>query len=140
MEEIGTVKSVQGPIATVVVTKKSVCEKCTAGTCSMGDEGAKIEALNEAGAAVGQKVLVELRGFTYLKGSMIVYGLPALALIVGVVLGKEFGPRVSGLDPDVLSAIVGFGALGLSLVGVKMWSSRAEKETKYQPVIKEILD
>jgi len=140
MEEIGTVKSVQGPIATVVVPRKSVCDQCTSGTCHLADDGAKLEAINDVGAAVGQKVRVELRGFSYMGGSMIVYGLPALALIVGVVIGKELGPRFSGIDSDLLSAIVGFGAFGLSLVGVKIWASRAEKETKYQPVITEILD
>jgi sigma-E factor negative regulatory protein RseC len=140
MEEIGSVKSIQGPMATVTVTKKSACEHCTAGTCHLADEGAELEALNEAQAAVGQKVRVELQAYSYLKGSMMVYGLPALALVVGAVLGKELMPRYMSLDSDLLSAIFGFGAFGLSLVLVKIWSSRAEKETKYRPVIKEIIE
>jgi sigma-E factor negative regulatory protein RseC len=140
MEEIGAVKSVQGPMATVVVTKKGMCEHCTAGTCHMSDDGAEIEALNEAGAEIGQRVRVELQTYSYLRGSMMVYGLPALALVIGAVVGKEIGPRYLSLDSDLLSAIFGFGAFGLSLVFVKLWSTRAEKETRYRPTIKEILE
>ncbi len=140
MEEVGSVKSIQGPMATVVVTKKSMCEHCTAGTCSMTEGGAELEALNEAGAGVGQKVRVELKAYSYLKGSMIIYGLPALMLIIGAVVGKEIGPRFMGLDSDLVSAIFAFGAFAFSIVLVKLWSMKAEKKTEYRPVIKEIID
>ena len=141
MEEIGIVKSIEGPLSTVVVEKKSMCEHCTAGTCHITEGGAELEALNEAGAMVGQKVRVELRSSSYLKGSMMVYGLPALALVAGAIVGKEMvGSRLWGLDPDLVSAIFAFGAFALSFVLVKLWSMGAEKKTVYRPVIKEILD
>lgn len=127
-------------MATVVVDKKGMCEHCTAGTCSMTESGAELEALNEAGAGVGQKVRVELRAYSYLKGSMMIYGLPALMLIIGAVVGKEIGPRFMGLDSDTVSAIFAFGAFALSIVFVKLWSMKAEKKTEYRPVIKEIID
>ncbi len=141
MEEIGIVKSIEGPLSTVVVEKKSMCEHCTAGTCLITEGGAELEALNEAGAVVGQKVRVELRSYSYLKGSMMVYGLPALALVAGAIVGKEMvGSRLWGLDPDLVSAIFAFGAFALSFVFVKLWAMGAEKKTIYRPVIKEILD
>ncbi len=139
MEEVGSVKSIEGPFATVVVTKKSMCEHCTAGTCQLTEGGAELEALNEAGAKVGQTVRVELRSYSYVKGSMMIYGLPAAALVVGAVVGKEFVAPRWGLDSDLMSALFGFGAFAVSLVFVKLWSMRAEKKTAYRPVIKEIL-
>ncbi|MEJ2314402.1 MAG: SoxR reducing system RseC family protein [Nitrospirota bacterium] len=140
MEEVGSVKSIQGPLATVVVAKKSACEHCTAGTCTIKGGGAEIEALNEAGAKVGQRVRVELQAYSYVKGSIMIYGLPAVALIAGAIAGKELVGARWGLDSDLVSAIFAFGAFALSFIVVKLWSKGAEKSTGYRPVVKEILE
>jgi len=76
-----------------------------------------------------------------MKGTMIIYGIPAIALVLGAVFGKEFMPKLfTGTDPDILSAIFGFGFLGLSFVGVKIWSNLKADNTESGPVIEEILD
>lgn len=140
MEEIGIVKSTEGMSAKVVVAKKGMCEKCTMGTCHVVDEGAELDAINLIGAEPGQKVRVSLKPYSYLKGSMIVYGLPALSLIIGAILGKEvFAEHMKPMDPDLVSAIFGFGSLGVSFILVKLWSMKAEKKVEYKPVIEEIL-
>lgn len=140
MEETGVVTSTQGPFAKVAVQRKSICDQCTAGTCHLTEEGAELDALNDIRAEVGQKVRVVLKPYSYLKGSLIVYGLPVLALVVGAVAGKEFfAERFKGLDPELVSAIFAFGAFALSFVVIFFWSRRAEKKTEYKPVIEEIL-
>ena|SRR3990172_11085134 len=140
MEEIGTVKSVEGMIARVDVPKKSACEGCTAGTCKVEDQYMEIEAVNQAGAEVGQRVRVAIKPFTYVKGSLMVYGLPALSLVVGAVLGKEVLSRFfTGTDPDILSGVSAFAAFFLSFVVIKIWSAAAGKKTDSKPVIEEIL-
>jgi len=141
MEETGVVKSVEGPFAKVAVAKKSVCAQCTAGTCHLTEEGAELEALNTAGAKAGQRVRVVLKPYTFLKGSIIVYGLPAAALVLGAVMGKEvFSRYIRGISSDAVSAIFAFGAFALSFLAVKLWSMRAEKKIEYKPVIEEILE
>ena len=141
MEETGIVKSTEGHLTTVVVEKKSACEHCTAGTCHVSGDGSVLEAINKIGAVTGQTVRVALEPYTYLKGSMMVYGLPALALIAGAVIGKDvIGSRLWGLDEDLVSAIFGFGGFVLSFIAVKIWATRAEKQTKYIPVITEIIE
>lgn len=141
MEEIGVVISTQGPFAKVAVERKSVCDQCTAGTCHITGQGAELEALNNARAKEGQKVRVVLKPYSYLKGSLIVYGLPLLALILGAVAGKELmADRFKGMDPDMVSAIFAFGAFVLSFLVVFIWSRRAEKKTELKPVIEEILE
>lgn len=140
MNEIGIVKRIDGITAIVSVERKSACEQCAAG-CKLIDSEADIEAINRAKAKIGQKVRVEIKPYSYLKGSVIVYGLPALALIIGAVVGKEF---FSGffrtLDPDIVSALFGFGAFTVSFVVVKLWSMRLEKRTEYKPTIEEIIE
>jgi len=140
MDEIGIVKSINGVIATVSVERKSACEQCAAG-CKITDSGAEIEAVNRAKATIGQRVRVELKPYSYLKGSTIVYGLPALALVVGAVAGKElFSGLFRTMDGDIVSAIFGFGAFIIAFLLIKLWSMRFEKKTEYKPVIEEILE
>lgn len=140
IEEIGIVTSTDGTTAHVNVPKKTACEGCTAGTCTAGEQSMEIVAFNKAGAEAGQKVKVLIHSSTYMKGAMIIYGIPALALVLGAVFGKEFMPELlTGRDPDILSAIFGFSFLGLSFVGVKIWSNLKGDNTETRPVIEEIL-
>jgi len=100
----------------------------------------EIEALNKAGAIVGQKVKVMVHTYAYMKGSMVVYGFPALMLVLGAVMGKELMPRfLPSLDTDSLSAIFGFGFLLASFILVKIWSGFQPKKSSSTPVIEEIL-
>ncbi|HET6513840.1 MAG TPA: SoxR reducing system RseC family protein [Thermodesulfovibrionales bacterium] len=140
MDEIGIIKEINGIFATVSVARKSACNDCQA-DCKLAEEEALIEAVNAAKATTGQKVRVVMKPYTYLKGSLLVYGLPALSLILGAVFGKEYmSSFLKNTDPDILSAIFGFGAFILSFVFVKLWSRRIEKKTEYKPVVEEILE
>ena len=47
---------------------------------------------------------VVFKSSNYLKGTMLVYGMPALMLIIGAVLGKEYLSRFfPAADPDFVS-------------------------------------
>ncbi len=142
MEEVGIVKSIEGVTAKVLVERKSACDKCNVGIChGSSDDGALIEALNIAKAKEGQKVKVVFKSYSYLKGTILIYGLPALALIIGAVLGKEFLPWFfSGVDPDLLSAVGGFGLFFLTFIAARLFSMRMEKKTEFKPVVEEILE
>jgi positive regulator of sigma E activity len=75
-----------------------------------------------------------------MKGSMVVYGLPALGLVLGAVFGKEvLGRFFPGNDPDILSAIAGFTTFCISFIIVKVWTDRAVEKIESRPVIEEIL-
>jgi positive regulator of sigma E activity len=100
----------------------------------------EIEALNKAGAVIGQKVKVIVHTYAYMKGSMVIYGFPALMLVIGAVTGKEVMPRFfPSLDTDSLSAIFGFSFLIASFILVKIWSGTQTKKTTSTPVIEEIV-
>jgi sigma-E factor negative regulatory protein RseC len=100
----------------------------------------EIEALNKAGAVEGQRVKVVVHAFAYTRGSAIIYGIPALLLVLGAVLGKEIMPRfLPSFDTDTLSAVFGFSFLLISFILVKFWADRQSKKSGSQPVIEEIL-
>ncbi|RMG72442.1 MAG: hypothetical protein D6710_04795 [Nitrospirae bacterium] len=140
MEEIGVVKSVEGMIAKVVVERKSICDKCTEGKCLLTDGGAIIEAFNQVKAKEGQRVRVVFRPYSYLKGSVLIYGIPALMLIVGAIIGREVLSRFIEMDADLLSAIGGFSLLIITFIIVRIITARVEKNIEYKPVIEEIIE
>jgi sigma-E factor negative regulatory protein RseC len=142
MQETGIVREVVGPKAIVAVQKQSGCESCPGGSVckSLGAGEGLVEALNEARANVGDSVKISFKPYTYLKGSILVYGLPALMLIIGAVIGKEYLPNIiTGIDPDIASAIGGFGLFIFSFIIMKILSNRFEAKKEYMPVITEIL-
>jgi sigma-E factor negative regulatory protein RseC len=101
----------------------------------------EIEALNAAKAGVGQKVRVVMKSYSYMKSAGIVYGIPALALVLGAVLGKEFFSRyLPGFDPDIVSAMFGVGGFIFAFIIIRVWTANAAKRTESKPVIEEILE
>jgi sigma-E factor negative regulatory protein RseC len=131
---------VQGLMAVVDIPVKSACEGCTAGICKPQDKFMEIEAVNQAGAAVGQRVRVAVSASSYMKSSMIVYGLPAVGLVLGAIFGKEVLSRFfPGADPDILSATAGFTTFFISFIIVKVWTDRKAGKIESRPVIEEIL-
>lgn len=141
VEEVGIIKNIDGMTATVSIPRKSACEGCSFSACKTGKEGMLIEALNPVNARVGQKVRIVMKPYTYLKGSAIVYGIPAIALVSGAVLGKEVLSRYFvRTDPDILSAITGFIAFALSFLLIKVWSKKTAEKEDIKPVIEEILE
>ncbi len=142
INETGTVTKVDGIMALVAVQKKSSCEGCTAGgACKTTAEGAEIEALNPVHAGVGQIVRLSIAPYTYLKGTMLIYGIPVVVLIAGAIAGKNIGDTYfPSINSDLIAAIAGFGLLVLSLLGIKIWSNKMDSNTEYKPVIEEIID
>ena len=113
IEEIGIVVKTEGDLARVTVQKRGACEGCTAkGACESTSEGMEIEALNPVHAKEGQTVKVLLQAETYLKGSMIIYGLPLVLFITGAIVGKNIGESYFlNTSSDIIAAIFGFGSL-----------------------------
>lgn len=143
MEEIGVVTSIDGRHAHVKVQRSSMCEKCQGGVCTMADDGMDIEAVNSAAATIGQRVMVMMPS-GYIKGSLIAYGIPIAALFAGAVLGKQYlSPLFPAKDPELMSAFGGFGALALSVIALKIWTSLFHSERPADdrmPVITQILE
>lgn len=142
MDEVGVIIGLRGDKAIVAVQKQSACDSCAAGgSCKAGEAGgAELEAINKVDAQVGDRVKIEFTAYTYLKGSMIFYGIPAIALIVGAVLGKDYLSRyITGIDADSLSGIAGMTLFVLSFIVVRLIMKQFEKKKETIPVVVEVL-
>jgi sigma-E factor negative regulatory protein RseC len=142
MEEIGIVKSIDGPVAKVVLSRRnSCCDSCEKVSCDIPEEGIETEAINQAGARVGQRVKVVMRPYTFIKGALILYVFPILALFIGAFLGKVHLSRIfEKTDSELLAAIGAIIAFLASLLIVKLLSGRMSKKTEYRSVIESIVE
>ena len=139
IEETGIVTGIDGMSAMLIYRKKAPVRDVPPASVLRESSLWRLIAFNKAGAEVGQKVKVLVHSYTYLKGTAIIYGMPALALVLGAVFGKEVMAGFFGTDADVLSAIFGFSFLVLSFVVVKIWSNHRTETAGSSPVIEEIL-
>jgi positive regulator of sigma E activity len=142
MEEVGVVKKVIGSKAVVIVERQSGCGSCPGGSVckNMGDGESAIEAVNQANAQPGDTVRIVFKPYTYIKGVVFVYGIPALMLIIGAVIGKEYiSKMLPGTEPELVSAISGFGLFILSFLVMRFILKRSEEKKEYMPVIESIV-
>ena len=142
MQEVGIVKSIEGSTARVMITREgSPCDSCTQDACTIPEKGIETEAINIAGAKVGQKVKVAMTSYTFYKGALIIYIMPVVALIGGAILGKMYLPAyINVRDTDLLAAIGGFSAFIVCLLAVKVLISKINKKTAYQSVVESIVE
>ncbi len=142
MHEMGIVTNINGTMAIVKVSKRnSCCEDCEKEICDISEDGIETEAINMAGAKIGQKVKLVMKSYTFIKGTILIYIVPVIALIAGSILGNLYLPGYFiGTDPDLLAVIGGFLLFFASLMGVKIILSKMEKKTESKSVIESIVE
>jgi sigma-E factor negative regulatory protein RseC len=126
-KKTGVVKALEGPMAVVTTTRETECENCAArASCeAMGGGGtnATVTALNTANAQVGDTVTIAMRTTSLLKASFIVYMVPVLGLIGGILLGF-LTARVIGISENIAVGVFA----GLFLAGSFMWLKKKGAE------------
>lgn len=134
MEEIlsalGTVIETNGGMAKVVFKRSKACGDCHA-CASFGDGESIIELENTLGAKAGERVVIELHPGGVFKSSLILYGIPLVALLLGVLLGS----RIS----DLAAALMGIGAAAISLMIIRLFDKGFEKKACFKPEMKRIV-
>jgi len=142
VEETGVVKEIIGSNAIVIVQRQDGCKSCPGGSVckNIGGEESAVEAVNEANALPGDTVRIVFKQFSYVKGTVLVYGMPALMLILGAIIGKGYiSKMLPGMEPDLVSVISGFGLFIFSFIMMKFILKRYEGKKEYMPVISEIV-
>ena len=143
MTNIGIVKSVEGNMAKVFVgAAHGCCETCQTASCEISTtRGHETEAINLVQAKVGQKVRIDMKALKFLKGVLVLYALPIVALLTGTILGRAYLPAYfRGTSPDVLSAAGGSFLFLISLLTARFFPRKMEKKTEDKPVIESIIE
>lgn len=85
LKEKATVVSTEGSMAKVAIVRSEACGNCPAKSmCSTASWNVNIlEVSNSANARPGEKVVIELRPDRLVKATLLMYLLPALAMVAG---------------------------------------------------------
>ncbi len=121
-------------LALVRMTRTEACAKCRACVAGMSEKDMFIEAENACDANVGQWVELELADNGFFNAVMIMYGIPFVALICGILLGYYIiSPIVPFISKEILSCVIGFGFTAIIYLWIRSqeerWSSK-----KYRPI------
>ncbi len=137
--ERGHVRQVSGEKAVVEIQRGSACSKCHAECACSGDETQlmRVEARDPIGVQIDQYVQLSIENTSVLRASFVVYMVPLFALITGVLAGEYLG-RTFGIQ-NVLEILCGFGALGLSLIIVRLYNNHFQRDIRNQPIITKII-
>jgi sigma-E factor negative regulatory protein RseC len=90
--------------------------------------------INNLHAQVGETVIVGLKEAAMLKGSVAIYLMPLLFMILFSITGKLIAGQMQ-LSAEMLSIV--FGVVGLVVGGfwLRRFSRRIQNDDHYQPVI-----
>ena len=127
--------------AWVKTVKSGSCEGCTArGAChSLSDSGeVEVNAINEVGAKVGDRIVLNFKTSSLLKATFLLYVFPILLLIIGAVIGQETAPYFN-FNPSGFSAIIGFSFFFAAVLVIKVKANKMAKKSAYRPKIIRVL-
>ena len=139
IEEYGTIVELKDQhIAVVQCMKHSACHHCPAsGACQVGEdnESMTVEALNQVGARLHDRVKVVTTTKSFLQSSFLLYIVPIVWLLLGAYLGQVIGENSSGvLDPSLASALMGVAFLVCSFLVIRFFTRHLKRE-KFMPKI-----
>ncbi|SHF79825.1 positive regulator of sigma(E), RseC/MucC [Desulfacinum infernum DSM 9756] len=140
LTEHGVVQDVRNQSAFVKVERTEACHSCESqGVCKMlSSKEMVVEATNDLGARVGDRVEIGLPTGSFLTMSLVVYFVPVVALVVGAAVGWSKA-AVLGMDPTPASVLLGVGAMAAAFLGARSFDRRAGSRNRYRPRIMRIL-
>jgi sigma-E factor negative regulatory protein RseC len=134
---IAKVEKVHGSTAEVVIERQEACAHChSADLCNAlaGRGTLRIEADNPVGAQAGQVVELVSASSGGLKAAFMVYMLPAILFVTGVIVGAQalhWSPLGSGL--------LGLGALAAAWFVAWLYDRRARTDREFRVVISRVV-
>lgn len=138
MEEQGIV--VQNKKNTVLIKahRTSACDSCASKkachTAGSNDSEILIEADNPIGANVGDRVVFTVGAASILKAGLLLYLLPVIMFIAGVVLGQILGESLfPDQNRDLVAGITGVVFLAAAFGGLQIYSRIADKTKSLRP-------
>lgn len=117
--ENGIVISAEDGHAKIKLIETGACKECSAKIfCKPSEKkDSKILEVNDSiGVRIGEEVRIELSGGDVLKASALLYGVPLILIVLGVMLGAVIFRGTS--LPELFSFLFGIGLTGLYVSGL----------------------
>ena len=132
MQQTGIVQKLQHNIAEVKITRSSACgESCASCGLCPGRE-AKVFAINDINAAVGDTVIINMADGKVLGAAFLVYIVPLIMLIIGYFSGHAV------FNSEALGIIMGFLFMAATFIVIIRIDRKIKR--KYTPRIVSIVN
>jgi sigma-E factor negative regulatory protein RseC len=143
LEEHATVVCVDGNAVWVEVQRQPVCGQCAANKgCGsavlqkvVGNKRNIFRVSGSLPVKVGDEVIIGVNENALVKGSLLIYAVPLLSMIVFALLAETIALRTLSIESDhtsVLGALVG---LVVSVIGLRWHSRKTTNDPQYQPIL-----
>ncbi len=131
--EDGIVKESGNGFATIIISGSDHCEECTAKLyCKPGNSNERsLIAADPYGAKPGDKVRVSIKGSKLISASFLLYGIPLILLLGGLLIGMQM--FIS--NKELLSTLLSIVLIAFYLLIVFIISKRNKQKTASHPKI-----
>ncbi|MCD8089635.1 MAG: SoxR reducing system RseC family protein [Clostridiales bacterium] len=107
MAEVGKVIACEGDQVKLVLKRREACGKCRACTAGLTEKEMEMKARNLCGASVGDNVEVFIEQTNFLKAVIIMYGIPMVMFLAGVIIGYYGGQYLGMSNPNIAAIVLG---------------------------------
>lgn len=116
----GTVKEIKGKTVVVSLERQDMCGDCHACEMMSGKKSCTLNCETDQPYRIGDKVEVDITNQYFLKATYIVYGVPLVGFIIGLILGIGLSYFVNASYKDVVIAVVTLLGTALGVGYIKM--------------------
>jgi sigma-E factor negative regulatory protein RseC len=143
IEETAQVVRVERGQVWVETRRRSTCSGCAAekgcGTAVLskvlGQRRTQIRVLADMSLDVGDQVVIGIAARSLVRGSLAVYAVPLLLLLLGAVLGRLVAGSGLWASAETASLVLGLGGLAAGLLWLKYFTRYIQDDRNYQPVV-----
>ena len=131
---VGTIEKFEGKYAIVKLERQDMCGDCHACEMVTGKTSCTLKCVNEIKGKIGDRVEVELENETFLKATYIMYGLPFVGFIGGLVAGYILQDYLKISWGEILCVITALLGMGIVFGFIKI-KDKKNAYKKYLPYI-----
>lgn len=144
IEETAQVVHIDKGEVWVETRRRSTCSGCAAengcGTAALskvlGKRRTQLRVLaDNVPLAVGDRVVIGIAEQALVRGSLAVYAVPLLLLLLGALFGRLGADSGLWAGGETASLIFGLGGLATGVVWLKRFTRRIQNDPSYQPVV-----
>ncbi len=143
LEETAQVVAVEGGQVWVETERRSSCSSCAVnkgcGSAALakvlGQRRTRVRVLSDIPLRVGDRVLVGVHERAVVRGSLAVYAVPIVMLLLGAVLGELGARQFLWHNAELASLVLGSAGLVVGLWWLRVFSRRIRNSRDYQPVV-----
>jgi len=143
LEETAQVVRIDDDEIWVETQRRSTCASCAAekgcGTATLakvlGKRRTLVRVLSDQPLSVGDQVVIGIREQALVRGSLAVYAVPVLLLLLGGFIGELGAQHFLWDNAELASMVLGISGLIAGLFWLRLFTRRIEYDDNYQPLV-----